>query len=296
MNEHGQVRRSWLVGATGLRSPIGRRNVFRRRAAQSASRAAYVAPRRRSPIDRWLASVVCVKLCKRVWSVGGCSRGLPQLFLAEFGEEVHVEVAAGLEPVLVGLDVEGVSLAVSSWCPAPTLRRCDQTQSCAPTRFNFECGKLRREQSCGAFLPPLKCTGPAHASCWRASSTTGSPGSTSGMQSPRDGGFIVVDARCERGREMRAAAWSRPSPRGQNRSSETVRGESGQLRPPSLSVLWYEMGYGLYKILFLLRYWRRGRDSNPRWGLAHTPLAGERLQPLGHLSVAQRPCWAARIV
>ena len=30
--------------------------------------------------------------------------------------------------------------------------------------------------------------------------------------------------------------------------------------------------------------WRRGRDSNPRWGLTHTPLAGERLQPLGHLS------------
>jgi len=24
--------------------------------------------------------------------------------------------------------------------------------------------------------------------------------------------------------------------------------------------------------------------SNPRWGLTHTPLAGERLQPLGHLS------------
>ncbi len=30
--------------------------------------------------------------------------------------------------------------------------------------------------------------------------------------------------------------------------------------------------------------WRRERDSNPRWGSAHTPLAGERLQPLGHLS------------
>ena len=30
--------------------------------------------------------------------------------------------------------------------------------------------------------------------------------------------------------------------------------------------------------------WRRGRDSNPRWVSPHTPLAGERLQPLGHLS------------
>ena len=30
---------------------------------------------------------------------------------------------------------------------------------------------------------------------------------------------------------------------------------------------------------------RRGRDSNPRWSFwPHTPLAGERLQPLGHLS------------
>ena len=34
----------------------------------------------------------------------------------------------------------------------------------------------------------------------------------------------------------------------------------------------------------LILIWRRGRDSNPRWGLTHTPLAGERLQPLGHLS------------
>ena len=29
---------------------------------------------------------------------------------------------------------------------------------------------------------------------------------------------------------------------------------------------------------------RRGRDSNPRYGYPHTPLAGERLQPLSHLS------------
>ena len=30
--------------------------------------------------------------------------------------------------------------------------------------------------------------------------------------------------------------------------------------------------------------WRRGRDSNPRDGFPSTPLAGERLRPLGHLS------------
>ena len=30
--------------------------------------------------------------------------------------------------------------------------------------------------------------------------------------------------------------------------------------------------------------WRRGRDSNPRWGLAHTRFPGVRLKPLIHLS------------
>ncbi len=34
----------------------------------------------------------------------------------------------------------------------------------------------------------------------------------------------------------------------------------------------------------ILPDWRRGRDSNPRYHLWYTPLAGERLQPLGHLS------------
>ena len=33
-----------------------------------------------------------------------------------------------------------------------------------------------------------------------------------------------------------------------------------------------------------LQKWQRGWDSNPRRALALTPLAGERLQPLGHLS------------
>lgn len=32
--------------------------------------------------------------------------------------------------------------------------------------------------------------------------------------------------------------------------------------------------------------WRRGRDSNPRWGLAHTRFPGVRLKPLIHLSEA----------
>ena len=30
--------------------------------------------------------------------------------------------------------------------------------------------------------------------------------------------------------------------------------------------------------------WRRGRDSNPRWVLAHTRFPGVRLKPLIHLS------------
>jgi hypothetical protein len=41
---------------------------------------------------------------------------------------------------------------------------------------------------------------------------------------------------------------------------------------------------------------RRGRDSNPRYALTYTPLAGARLQPLGHLSSAENPYsyWAYR--
>ena len=40
--------------------------------------------------------------------------------------------------------------------------------------------------------------------------------------------------------------------------------------------------------------WRRGRDSNPRYPSGYTPLAGERLRPLGHLSVewSVTPAWA----
>ena len=35
--------------------------------------------------------------------------------------------------------------------------------------------------------------------------------------------------------------------------------------------------------------WRRGWDSNPRYRSRYTPLAGERLQPLGHLSASRYP-------
>ncbi len=43
---------------------------------------------------------------------------------------------------------------------------------------------------------------------------------------------------------------------------------------------------GMIKILQLATnsVWRRGRDSNPRYGLTYTHFPGVRLQPLGHLS------------
>ena len=34
----------------------------------------------------------------------------------------------------------------------------------------------------------------------------------------------------------------------------------------------------------LCQMWRRGRDSNPRYGFPHTHFPGVRLQPLGHPS------------
>src|SRR2546423_13612229 len=36
-----------------------------------------------------------------------------------------------------------------------------------------------------------------------------------------------------------------------------------------------------------LKYWRRERDSNPRYPLRYTRFRGARLQPLGHLSARQ---------
>jgi hypothetical protein len=41
--------------------------------------------------------------------------------------------------------------------------------------------------------------------------------------------------------------------------------------------------------------WRRGRDSNPRYGFPHTHFPGVRLQPLGHPSGLRFLAQAARI-
>ena len=38
------------------------------------------------------------------------------------------------------------------------------------------------------------------------------------------------------------------------------------------------------KSMTWVQFWRRGRDSNPRWGLTHTRFPGVRLKPLIHLS------------
>ena len=42
----------------------------------------------------------------------------------------------------------------------------------------------------------------------------------------------------------------------------------------------------IYMIYMVIKgWWQRRRDSNPRSALTYTPLAGERLRPLGHVSV-----------
>ncbi len=51
--------------------------------------------------------------------------------------------------------------------------------------------------------------------------------------------------------------------------------------PPTL---WFVARYSI-QLSYGRVFWRRERDSNPRWDFSHTPLAGERLRPLGHLSV-----------
>ncbi len=43
---------------------------------------------------------------------------------------------------------------------------------------------------------------------------------------------------------------------------------------------------GTWRKVWESSLWRRGWDSNPRYRLRYTPLAGERLRPLGHLSTA----------
>ena len=50
--------------------------------------------------------------------------------------------------------------------------------------------------------------------------------------------------------------------------------------PPTL---WFVAKYSI-QLSYGRFDWRRERDSNPRWDFSHTPLAGERLRPLGHLS------------
>ena len=55
-----------------------------------------------------------------------------------------------------------------------------------------------------------------------------------------------------------------------------------------LPTTWFVARYSIqlsYGRVLENKIYRRERDSNPRWNLwSHTPLAGERLQPLGHLS------------
>ena len=47
--------------------------------------------------------------------------------------------------------------------------------------------------------------------------------------------------------------------------------ENAKWRHSSFSLLWYELWYDFCKPLVLLEYWRRGRDSNPRYAMnVHT--------------------------
>ncbi len=56
--------------------------------------------------------------------------------------------------------------------------------------------------------------------------------------------------------------------------------------PTPRFVVWYSIQLS-YKRMVQQWWWRRERDSNPRYRLSqYTRLAGERLRPLGHLSKA----------
>ena len=48
--------------------------------------------------------------------------------------------------------------------------------------------------------------------------------------------------------------------------------------PPS------DLTYCVHDLKNMVGLWQRRRDSNPRNALTFTPLAGERLRPLGHVS------------
>src|SRR5213075_71395 len=63
----------------------------------------------------------------------------------------------------------------------------------------------------------------------------------------------------------------------------------GAFRPPTAAARWRTAGRAARPRRTALK--RRGRDSNPRWGFTpHTRLAGECLQPLGHLSSKTSDC------
>ena len=85
-----------------------------------------------------------------------------------------------------------------------------------------------------------------------ATTTVSSRGSMSALQ---------LDGAASRETSVGGAGWSIP---------KGVSSGVGWLRPMS-RILWYELWYDSYKPLFLLIYWRRGRDSNPRYPCkAHT--------------------------
>ena len=84
-----------------------------------------------------------------------------------------------------------------------------------------------------------------------------------------------------RTRAMPARPNSRPE--GGKRESGSVS-QSTQRCHASSSLSWYKLWYESCNLLFLFFYWRRGRDSNPRWTFAHTHFPGVLLRPLGHLS------------
>ena len=49
-------------------------------------------------------------------------------------------------------------------------------------------------------------------------------------------------------------------------------------------VFWRNFSVYTIKVFIIKGTWRRRRDSNPRYRSRYTPLAGERLRPLGHVS------------
>ena len=111
-------------------------------------------------------------------------------------------------------------------------------------------------------------------------------------RSPKGGSVRPEAVRARRGRKANgrpslceAPAGAKPEGRQREaRDGSGPQGPQGQrpsepLRGPGRSEARRAAARGQKK-------WRRGRDSNPRDGFPSTPLAGERLRPLGHLSTA----------